>query len=61
MTKEKPLSMESIVVQACHYIDAATGGVSVPIQTSTTYARDENYELMVTIVIAVIKTLPMTS
>jgi len=46
MTNEKPLSMESIVAQACHYIDAATGGLSVPIQTSTTYARDENYELM---------------
>ena len=46
MKKENSLSMESIVAQACHYIDAATGGLSVPIQTSTTYARDENYELM---------------
>jgi len=46
MTKEKPLSMESIVAQACHYIDAATGGLSIPIQNSTTYARDENYELI---------------
>ena len=46
MTKDTSLSMESIVAQACHYIDAATGGLSVPIQNSTTYARDENYELM---------------
>jgi len=38
--------MESIVAQACHYIDAATGGLSIPIQNSTTYARDENYELI---------------
>jgi cystathionine gamma-synthase len=44
MTKETTLSMESIVAQACHYIDQATGGISVPIQASTTYARDENYE-----------------
>ena len=46
MTKDTSLSMETIVAQACHYIDAATGGLSVPIQNSTTYARDENYELM---------------
>jgi cystathionine gamma-synthase len=46
MTKDTALSMESIVAQACHYIDAATGGLSVPIQTSTTYARDANYELI---------------
>jgi cystathionine gamma-synthase len=46
MTKPNSLSMESIVAQACHYIDQATGGISVPIQASTTYARDENYELI---------------
>ncbi|MFA9421587.1 MAG: PLP-dependent aspartate aminotransferase family protein [Gammaproteobacteria bacterium] len=46
MTKDTSLSMETIVAQACHYIDAATGGLSVPIQNSTTYARDKNYELM---------------
>jgi cystathionine gamma-synthase len=46
MAKKSPLSMDSIVAQACHYIDQATGGLTVPIQTSTTYARDENYELL---------------
>ena len=46
MEKKNLLSMDSIVAQACHYIDQATGGLTVPIQTSTTYARDENYQLL---------------
>ena len=46
MAKKKPLSMDSVVAQACHYIDKATGGITVPIQASTTYARDENYQLL---------------
>jgi cystathionine gamma-synthase len=46
MANKNPISMDSIVAQACHYIDQATGGLTVPIQTSTTYARDENYELL---------------
>jgi len=46
MAEKKSLSMDSIVAQACHYIDQATGGITVPIQTSTTYARDENYQLL---------------
>ena len=46
MASNKHLSMDSIVAQACHYIDQATGGITVPIQTSTTYARDENYQLL---------------
>ena len=37
-------SMESLIAQAGHYIDQVSGGISVPIQNSTTYARDENYE-----------------
>jgi cystathionine gamma-synthase len=36
--------MESLIAQAGHYIDQASGGISVPIQNSTTYARDGNYE-----------------
>ena len=35
--------MESLIAQAGHYIDQTSGGISVPIQSSTTYARDENY------------------
>ena len=36
--------MESMIVQACHYVDETTGGISPPLQFSTTYARDEDYE-----------------
>lgn len=46
MTSENNISMESLVAQACHYIDQATGGLSMPIQPSTTFARDANYELL---------------
>ena len=43
MKNPTPYSMESIIAQAGHYIDQVSGGISVPIQPSTTYARDENY------------------
>ena len=36
----------TLLAQADHYIDAATGGVIPPIQPSTTYARDEDYALV---------------
>ncbi len=44
MYDDKDLSPESLVAQACHYIDQATGGISPPLQFSSTYARDENNE-----------------
>ena len=44
MSKTPAPKMESLLAQACHYIDRATGGISVPIQSSTTFARDANYE-----------------
>ena len=37
----KPVSMESLVVQACHYIDKTTGGIVPPIHPSTTYAQTD--------------------
>jgi cystathionine gamma-synthase len=37
-------AMESKIAQACHYVDNVTGGISPPIQCSTTYSRDQNYE-----------------
>ncbi|MCP4487065.1 MAG: PLP-dependent transferase [Gammaproteobacteria bacterium] len=37
---------ESLVAQACHYIDTATGGVNPPMQSSTTFARDADYQLV---------------
>ena len=46
MTSEASQKMESLLAQACHYIDAASGGISVPIQTSTTFARDAKYQLV---------------
>ncbi len=46
MPNSTPYSMESLIAQAGHYIDQVSGGISVPIQTSTTYARDENYALI---------------
>lgn len=42
----KAFSLESLVVQADHFVDSHTGGVVPPIQPSTTFARDENYELI---------------
>ncbi len=38
--------MESMIVQACHYVDEATGGISPPLQLSTTYSRDKDYEYL---------------
>jgi len=37
---------ETVAAQALHYIDPATGGVVPPIQPSTTFARDEHYQLV---------------
>ena len=46
MADEDKLSIDSKLAQACHYIDSASGGISVPIQPSTTFARDANYEFI---------------
>ena len=46
MNNGKQESLESRVVQACHYIDELTGGVSPPLQFSTTYARNSEYEYL---------------
>jgi len=39
-------SLESLVVQADHFIDARTGGVVPSLQPSTTFARNSSYELI---------------
>jgi len=44
MTNQDDLSIDSKLAQACHYIDPVTGGISIPIQPSTTFARDANYD-----------------
>lgn len=44
MTDSDMKSLETSLAQACHYIDEVTGGVIPPLQLSTTYSRDSNYE-----------------
>lgn len=46
MAKENNLSPETISAQALHQIDAMTGGVMPAIQPSSTFVRDENYQLI---------------
>jgi cystathionine gamma-synthase len=47
MNHKSDLAPETRTAQAMHHVDTATGGVAPPIQPSTTYVRDENYQLMV--------------
>ncbi|MGE0151521.1 MAG: PLP-dependent aspartate aminotransferase family protein [Reyranellaceae bacterium] len=42
---DKP-TIDTILAQVAHFIDPGTGAVVPPIQLSTTFARDENYELI---------------
>lgn len=44
----KKYSLNTILAQAGHYVDEATGAVTPPIHPSTTFARDENYQLIST-------------
>jgi cystathionine gamma-synthase len=46
MSKLGDLSPETLNAQALHHVDAATGAVSPGIQPSTTFVRDENYQLL---------------
>ena len=43
MHGDNNVSPESRLAQACHYVDEITGGISPPIQLSTTYARNPDY------------------
>ncbi len=45
MSTNRPLAPETATAQALHYLDPATGAVAPPIHPSSTFARDENYEL----------------
>ena len=44
MSKNNETSIETRLAQACHYIDEVTGGINPPLQLSTTYARDSDYQ-----------------
>lgn len=46
MTKPKDVTPETDIAQGLHYLDPETGSVVPPIMPSTTFARDENYELI---------------
>jgi cystathionine gamma-synthase len=46
MNEDKKASLESRLPHACHYIDPVSGGISPPLQFSTTYARDAEYEYL---------------
>jgi cystathionine gamma-synthase len=46
MTKKKNLAPETISAQASHQFDAMTGALTPAIHPSSTYVRDENYQLI---------------
>ena len=46
MGNKSHLTPETISAQALHQIDSMTGGLSPGIHPSTTYVRDENYQLI---------------
>ena len=46
MNEDNKASLESRLPHACHYIDPVSGGISPPLQFSTTYARDAEYEYL---------------
>ena len=47
MRTENELSPETISAQALHQIDSATGGLTPAMHLSSTFVRDENYQLLV--------------
>ncbi len=47
MSNEHDLAAETITVQALHHIDSGTGAVTPSIHPSSTFGRDENYQLIV--------------
>ncbi len=46
MADKKDLSPETLNAQALHHIDAVTGALTPAIHPSSTYVRDENYQLI---------------
>jgi cystathionine gamma-synthase len=46
MRTNRPSHPETDVAQALHYLDERTGAVAPPIHPSSTFARNENYELI---------------
>ncbi len=44
MKTNRKIRPETLLAQAAHFIDGATGAVVPPVHTSVTFARDENYQ-----------------
>ncbi len=47
MERQKKQQVETSIAQGMHFIDRTTGAVIPPLQPSTTFARDEDYQLLV--------------
>ncbi|MFT5176129.1 MAG: cystathionine gamma-synthase [Gammaproteobacteria bacterium] len=45
MAKRPNQSLATLLAQGGHFVDAVTGAIVPPIHTSTTYARNDDYEL----------------
>jgi cystathionine gamma-synthase len=46
MTDRQRVTSETLVAQGMHYVDPLTGAVVPPLQPSTTFSRDDRYELV---------------
>ncbi len=46
MKEKRQTRTETEIVQGMHYLDPTTGGIIPPLQPSTTFARDSNYDLV---------------
>ncbi|NOX70653.1 MAG: PLP-dependent transferase [Gammaproteobacteria bacterium] len=46
MGHKRKQDIETTIAQGMHFIDPVTGAVIPPLQPSTTFARDENYQLV---------------
>lgn len=46
MTNSKDVTPETDIAQGLHYLDPQTGSIVPPVMPSTTFARDESYELI---------------
>ena len=46
MSRNSKMAVASRLAQVSHYIEPSTGGIVPPLHTSTTFGRDEKYELI---------------
>lgn len=46
MGRKKKQKIETSIAQGMHFVDSVTGAIIPPLQPSTTFARDEDYQLI---------------